>query len=77
MKCNMCNGKGAIYRPIQRFSQELVRKIEVINGEKFVTKETVVTESGGIDACPVCTAKAEIEYQSIKGQPRGELRRIA
>ena len=77
MACNTCNGKGTIFRPYGRLVQDVIRKLEVINGEEFATKETVVTETGGIDACPVCTAKAEAEYQALKDHPRGEVRRIA
>ena len=77
MLCKCCGGKGSIYRSPGRLVQEVIRKIEVIAGEKFITKETVVTETGGIDACPVCAAQAEAEYQSYKGHPRGKLRRIA
>lgn len=64
--CMTCKGKGSIYRPLSRSIQEIVRKTEFIDGHKFETKEAVVVECGGMDACPVCTARAEAEWQSRK-----------
>lgn len=64
--CATCKGKGSIYRPVSRHVQSVVRQTWRIEGELFEHKEEVVTELGGIDACPVCTARAEAEWQSRK-----------
>ena len=77
MKCNSCGGKGVIFRPVKTLVQEIIRKIEMIDGEEIVTKEKVITETGGLDACPVCTAKAEAEYQSLMAKQTAEWRRAA
>ena len=77
MKCNTCGGKGTLVRPYGRLVQEIVRQSQMIDGEQIEKKETVVTETGGLDACPVCAANAEAEYQSLKGHPRGQLRSVS
>ena len=77
MDCNSCKGTGSIFRPPGRIVQEIVRSTEIIDGERFEVKETVITETGGIDACPACAGKAEAEYRISKGHPRSEIRRIA
>ena len=64
--CATCKGEGSIYRPVSRHVQSVVRQTWRIEGELFEHKEEVVTELGGIDACPVCTARAEAEWQSHK-----------
>ena len=77
MECNRCKGKGWISRPTRDLVQEIERKSPDVFGESVWFKETIVTEMGGVDACPDCAARAEAEYQSVKGHPRGELRAIA
>ena len=67
MPCEVCKGKGSIYRPYSRFVQEVIRKTEIINGEELTITEPVTVEMGGMDACPECTRRAEIEYQVMKG----------
>lgn len=76
MRCATCNGKGTIYRPLRTIVQEVVRHSERIDGHLFEQKETVTTESGGIDACPVCTAKAEAEWR-CRNHPRAAIKEIA
>lgn len=76
MSCMTCKGKGTIYRPVRKFVQEVVRHSERIDGHLFEQKETVITEAGGIDACPVCTAKAEAEWRS-REHPRAVIREVA
>jgi len=76
MKCAACNDKGTIYRPVRQIVQEVVRVSERVGGHLFETKETVITESGGIDACPVCTAKAEAEWR-CREHPRAAIKEVA
>lgn len=64
--CTTCKGKGTVYRPYSRKVKEIVRQVEVIDGHEFKRTEAVEVESGGIDACPVCAAKAEAEWQSAR-----------
>ena len=76
MSCMTCRGKGTIYRPVRKIVQEIVRYSERIDGQLFEQKENVITEAGGIDACPVCTAKAEAEWRS-RSHPRAAIKEVA
>ena len=64
--CMTCKGKGTVYRPYSKTVKEIVRQVEFIDGHKFQKTEAVEVETGGIDACPVCTARAEAEWQSAR-----------
>ncbi len=76
MTCPTCKGTGSVYRPVRQITQEVVRTSERIDGELFETKETVITESGGIDACPDCTARAEAEWR-CREHPRAAIKEVA
>jgi hypothetical protein len=73
--CSTCGGTRAIVRP----RWEIIHDIEVsrtsrqavfvadgayrIEEVPEIVVETVITLAGGIDACPVCAAKAEAMYR--------------
>lgn len=65
--CVSCNDTGTIWRRTTRHTQSIVRQSWWCEGELIEAREDVVFEMGGIDACPVCAAKAEAEYQANRG----------
>ncbi|MBF0250848.1 MAG: hypothetical protein HQL35_09505 [Alphaproteobacteria bacterium] len=67
--CQVCQGEGMVYRP-ERDVEHFI-EIETLseNGDVITDERLVVTKTGGIDACPVCAAQAELEFQSGPRRP--------
>tara|TARA_Y100000401_G_scaffold116933_1_gene124019 strand:+ start:2373 stop:2579 length:207 start_codon:yes stop_codon:yes gene_type:complete len=62
MVCKMCNGTSEIYRPMTTITQEIQRHFQK-NGRLESVFEEVKQNVGGTDACPMCSGRAEVEYQ--------------
>lgn len=61
--CQTCHGSGVFMRPVA--TVESVVQVTHRDGDYYWYEDvTVQTKIGGEDACPTCTARAEIEYQT-------------
>ena len=64
-ECRICRGTGMVDRP----TYWIHRTREIRIGKDWMTEETA-TEAGGIDACPICAARAEAEYMPTLPEKR-------
>lgn len=62
--CTTCNDERVIERPVYNTFHVVERNLDSDGFSQG--KEEVITSSGGLDACPVCTAVAEIDYGKVK-----------
>ncbi len=62
MICQMCNGNSEIYRPMTTITQEIQRHFQKKGRIESVVVD-VKQNIGGVDACPMCAGRAEVEYQ--------------
>jgi len=63
--CKTCNSGGSIYRK----QSTVIKKVERFGyegGRLSSYTENVRHVLGGIDACPECASKSEVNYQEIK-----------
>ena len=61
--CLQCNGTKDIVRPKWTKNVIIERPYQVRNRVEYYKEEETIT-FGGVDACPICSAKAETEYQA-------------
>ena len=62
--CTTCKGERVIERPVYNTFHVVERNLDSDGFSQG--KEEVITSSGGLDACPVCTAVAEMDYGRVK-----------
>ena len=64
--CLICEGTGAIYRPVGKLVTERTECVKNVYGhwQDINTSETAVL--GGLDACPKCASNAEMYYREHK-----------
>ncbi len=58
--CLTCKNTGMVNLP----TEEIIRSREVFDAGDWII-ETTVFKRGGVDACPVCAARAEAEYVGL------------
>ena len=63
--CHECNGTKEIVRPMRTKTVIIERPYRGQNRIEYaITAERV--RLGGADACPICAAIAEVEYQALR-----------
>lgn len=62
MICDLCDGQGAIVRPVVLEYRTVVYHELDESGERQQITKSVVDQSGGIDACPTCAALAHARW---------------
>ncbi len=65
-KCSTCQGTRTIYRPLTPL-ETFITDYEWDHSEQEYIEIVTPTETiiGGIDACPECTANAEVQYTDL------------
>ena len=61
--CSTCGGTGWIKRPEQEIPEWIEHRY-LIGRHVEVDSEFVITTIGGVDACPECAERAEIDFCS-------------
>ena len=62
MMCKTCAGSSEIVRDTYTVSKHVDRS-ELRDGRVIWEPQEVRFSVGGVDACPVCAAHAEVDYQ--------------
>ena len=63
MPCETCGGKRYIIRPVEFIQHEVKEEVWCEwQGIFQLESKSVVSEIGGLDACPDCTKASEAEY---------------
>ena len=64
MNCIVCQGRGFINRPERCIETHKIHNVWDGWAECYREEEEIIkTYVGGIDACPVCTAESEAQYE--------------